>query len=256
MKYRSTAMAIVTGVLLVGGVSACSSGGSPTPTTSPEPTVSATPNGVQDLPADQILEKTRAAASGASSVTVKADVPQEGQQVSFDLTVTNNGAQGTFTTSQVGELQLITTPDMTYIKGDDNFNKSYGGDAAVTLLSGKWLGVPSSDPQASSFSGFSDIKSFVESILQTDAKSFTKEGTKDIDGVPCVGIKGDEGTLWVATVGEPFPMSVTPPEGQQGSLTLSGWNAPVTITPPPAEEVVDISQLKNASPSPTETESP
>lgn len=255
MKYRLTAAVIATGVLLLGGVAGCSSsGGSGDQSPSPQQTAEATPNGVQDLPADQILERARAAAAAASSVTVKAATEQDGQQVNFDLTVTNNGAQGTFETSTVGSLQLVTTPEMIYIKGDEDFNTSYGGAAGAKLLEGKWLGIPSDDPQAASFTGFGDIKTFTENVLQTEATTFTKEGTKEIDGVPAVGIKGDQGTLWVATEGEPYPLSVTPPADEKGSLTMTGWNAPVTITPPPTEEVVDLSQLgASTSPSPTES---
>lgn len=258
MKHSTTAAVVTAGVLLVGGLGGCSSsGGSGGESPSPQQTATAaaTPNGVANLPAKEILDKARTAAESAASVNVKAATVQDGQKVNFDLTVSDNGAQGTFDNGNVGSLQLVATPDMIYVKGNDAFNQSYGGEAGAKLLAGKWLAIPADDPQAASFAGFSNVDALVGNLLQTDATSFTKEGTKDVDGVPTVGVKGDQGTLWVATVGEPYPLMVSAPEGEEGSLTMSAWNAPVTITAPPSEEVVDLSQLSAATGSPSPSSS-
>lgn len=243
MRNRATIAAVTTGVLLLGGTAACSSGGgtTPSPSASPVPSAEATPNGVEQLSADQILERASAAAKGAESVKVTAKTQEEAGEMSFEITMTKTGAQGTVTNAQ-GSLELLATPDTIYIKGDAKFNESYGGQGGAALLEGKWLSIPADNPQATPFRGLVSLETFFDGLL-TPESTPTKVAPKDVNGVRSVGLKTDAGTLWVATTGEPYPVAIEPAEGQQGSVTMTDWNAPVTITAPPADQVVDVTKL-------------
>jgi hypothetical protein len=252
MRYRVTIAAVTTGVLLLGGTAACSSGGSSTPSPSPSPVQSAeaTPNGVEQLDAQQILQRAQTAAKAAESVKVSAQTQEEAGAMSFEITMAKTGAQGTVTNAQ-GSLELIATEDTIFIKGDEKFNQAYGGQGGAALLQGKWLSIPSDNPQAQPFQGLVSLETFFQGLL-TPETTPTKVTPKDVNGVRCVGLQTDSGTLWVATTGEPYPMAIEPPSGQQGNVTMTDWNAPVTISAPPQDQVVDITKLgASTSPSPS-----
>jgi len=54
------------------------------------------------------------------------------------------------------------------------------------------------------------------------------------------------GTLYIALRGEPYPLQVAPNKGKTddvGSLDFLDYGVPVTLTQPPADEVVDVSKL-------------
>ena len=69
-----------------------------------------------------------------------------------------------------------------------------------------------------------------------------------MNGVPSVGLVSsgkDGGTLWVATTGEPHPVRIEPSaqSGERGALDFTGYGESVTVEPPPADLVVDVSKL-------------
>lgn len=248
MRYRTTTAALAAALLVLGGTAACSSGETPAPSPSPTPAAEATPNGVEDLKADEILKRASAAVSEAQSVKASATTEQEaGTTSSLNLSLTRSGAQGTLSSGESNQ-ELIATEGTIYLKGDDQFNQGVAG-ANAEKLTGKWVSVPAESPEAGSLRGLTSIGNFFSGLL-TPASAPTKVKPKQIDGVRCVGLKSQNGTLWVATTGEPFPIAVES-EAATGGVQLTEWNAPVTITAPPAEEVVPYSEVQ-PSPQPTD----
>lgn len=254
MRSRTPVAVAAAALLVLTGASACSSSTS-TSTSSAAPSAEATPNGVQELDAKQILEKSRAAAGAATSVKVVVVQDNQGTEVRTDLTLSDQGSTGTLGQPDGQNVEVTGTPDTIFVKGGP-FAQSLGAENAAAL-EGKWLSIPKDNPAAQSFAGLSSVKEFVDTTLATP-EDLKKLPPKDIDGTQAVGLESAQGTLWIATTGEPYPVQITAPEGQSGSLTLSDWNAPVTITPPPADQVVDISTLQQASPTaaPVPTEVP
>jgi hypothetical protein len=55
----------------------------------------------------------------------------------------------------------------------------------------------------------------------------------------------DEGTLYVANADKPYPLLVVPDPGSdsQGRARFSDWDEKVTVSAPPAAEVVDVDKL-------------
>ncbi len=249
MQLRTPAALAVTSVLLLGGVAACSSSTS-TSTESPTsvaPSAEATPNGVQKESADKILESAKAAAKEATSVKLAVVTDSDGTEVRTDLSISDAGSQGTLGQPDGASVEVVSTPDTIYVKGDA-FAQSLGGEAAAQTQ-GKWVSIPTDNPAAQSFTGLNSIDSFVDNVLTTP-KSLTKGDEKDLNGTPAIALKSDQGTLWVATTGEPYPLQIDAPEGTKGQLTLTEWNVPVSISVPPADQVVDITSIASAAPSP------
>lgn len=246
MRYRATMAAVATLALLFGGAAACSSGSEPPPSSpSPSPAASPTPNGIDKLDAEQILERTSAAANAAESVRVNAQTQSQSGESVLEMSLTKTGSQG----RQSGQntLEIISTDQTLYLKGDQTFNEAVAGPSRAPEIEGKWVSVPANDPQAASFSGLASSTAFFSSLLnaQGDPK---KVAPKDVEGVRCVGLQTEAGTLWVSTVGEPYPVAVEARQAGQGRVTMSAWNEPVTITAPPADEVVPASQFQPSPP--------
>jgi len=53
------------------------------------------------------------------------------------------------------------------------------------------------------------------------------------------------GTLYVANADKPYPLLVVPDPGSdsQGRARFSDWDQKVTVSPPPAAQVVDVDKL-------------
>lgn len=246
MPTRAPLAISAAALLALTTVSGCSSS-STTPevsvSASPIPSSEATPNGIQEKDAEQILKTSRAAAEKASSVHVVIEQDNAGTAVRTDIQLSDQGSTGTLGQPDGQTAEVVGTSDAVYIKGS-SFAQQLGPDVA-TQVEGKWIKIPKDNPVAQSFAGLSSVQEFISTVLATPEK-LKKLPVKDVGGVPAVGLDSQQGSLWISTVGEPYPVEITAPEGQTGKMTLTEWNAPVTITPPPESEVVDISTLQSA----------
>ena len=72
-----------------------------------------------------------------------------------------------------------------------------------------------------------------------------RDGTKTVDGQKVVAVTdvSQGGTLYVATVGTPFPIEIAKDGGSGGRITFDRWNKPVTLTAP--ANAININQLQN-----------
>lgn len=242
--YAAAALALTLGVTLAG----CSSSSGSSSSSSAAP--SASSNGIADYTTTEIISRMKAAAKDASSVHVVGDTG--GSKI--DVQLSKDGSTGTIGDG-TSDIKLTVTPAMIYIQAPAEYYKSKFGEAAATLLSGKWLAIPATDASASDYAVFKDAQSLLDGFLSSVPDSLEKGKTGTINGIPAISLSGGGtlapsptstgagATLWVATIGQPYPLQIKPNEGA-GQIDFTDWNKPVTITPPNASEVVDLSKLQ------------
>jgi hypothetical protein len=221
-------------VLLLG---ACSGSSTPAASATAAPTGA---NGVEKLPPDQILAKSKAAAKAASWVHVTGT--QAG--TTLDLTVGKDTATGTVTEDGL-TAELLAVDGTTYLKGDKAFWDNASGSGSGDVLAGKW--VVAGDTAGTDTYGldtFTDVGRLFDSVLSPSG-TLTTSGTSTVDGQRVVGLKesSDDSTLWIALDGPPYPVRIEPGTPTTDPPTFSDWDVPVTITPPPADQVVDPTKL-------------
>ena len=265
MKRRAAAaaaaFALVTGGAVLAG---CGSSSSDTAaSTAASDAAAQPPNGVEKLPAKEILTKSQAAAKAASSVTVTGTIAEGGEETSFDLVLGADASEGTFTTNGA-ELSIVIVDGKSYFKapgdgwatllGSAGAEGRAAGEKIASQVGDKWLLLPA-DPESLDDAGgllgtvlatFGELfqkDGFLEAMLTPDGGA-TVKGTGDANGTPVVFLEGatGEGTLAIQTVGEPYPVQIKGDGAESaGEITFSDWNAPVSVTAP--TDVVDISQL-------------
>lgn len=251
---RIAAGAAALALLAGGGVLAgCGSdGGSSGDGATTASTSTAASNGIENKSAQEILDAAVAAANAATSVTVKGDITQGGENVALDLQVGQEAAQGSITAKGV-TVQIRVLGGKTYFKlSGDAFAKIAGqGDspelakAISSLLGDKWLVAPeeSSADGLGAFGQLGQKDSLLKGVLSPDG-TVTVEGTGDVNGQPVVLLKSSTGvgTLAIATTGEPYPVQLKGSEGaDNGQIDFTDWNAPVDVTAP--TDVIDIGEL-------------
>ena len=259
MLSRSRAIAAAAAISLV-FVTGCGASGDDDETKSTTTTEAEKPsgdNGVADLSAEEILDEASAALRDAGSVHMAGAIDDDGREIGIDMGLSRDGAAGTL---RLGgdEVKLVVTADKVYMQGDESFYRSIGGSAAAKLLGDRWLSVDADSPQGEDFAGFGDFDSFVDSFL--DPGEVTKGDTGEIDGTPAIALEDTEteedeaGELWVATEGEPYPLQVNEKGSDTQKVTLSKHGDEVDVTPPPADDVIDLDDLRGNGKGPTTTE--
>jgi hypothetical protein len=194
-------------------------------------------NGVEALPADEILTKAKAALTAATSYHVKGDVLEEGQIVKYDLTVAGKDVSGT-AEMQGLSLEVIKVGDDLYMKASDKFWADLlppGEESSLAMLKGKYV---KADATSGLFAPLGNA--FTAEEMLKPKGTFSKGETKTFDGVPAIGLidSKDKSVLYVATQGEPLPLAFESPDNK-GVARFTEYNQPVEITAPPAAEVFD-----------------
>jgi hypothetical protein len=236
MRVTRATIAIVVALLPAAVGCGSSSGGS---SSSP---AAAVDNGESAKAPEQILSDVTDAVRGAQSVHMSGSVSSDSSDVGFDVTLSANAAKGTLTLSG-NDIKLVRVGDAAYFSGSPEFYKMVGGgDAAVSLLQGRWIKVPSSDSRFASFEQFTDKGKLFSSMLQAEG-TISKAGVRTYNGQKVIVLrdsKGD-GDLYIAASGKPYPVAIVTKGDKQGTVTFNGWDAPVDVSAP--SDAIDLSQL-------------
>src|SRR5689334_15474527 len=114
-------------------------------------------NGESSKSAAAILADARQAALAADSVRVSGTIHDVGQTIGLDLSITKGDGGGTMTI-RGSKVDVIRAGNTAYIRAGADFYKQVGaGSAAGRLLAGKWLKVPSSNPDFSPLVELTDL---------------------------------------------------------------------------------------------------
>jgi hypothetical protein len=201
-------------------------------------------NGIASKSPAEIVTAAQEAAGGASSVHVVGSVVNEGRPLTLDMElVDGRGGRGQLAQNGLS-FELIQVEGDAYIKGSAAFYRHVGGSAAAQLLQGKWLKAPATSKSFGSFASLTDMRKLLDSTLSSHG-SLSKGTQTTLAGQPAIPItdttKG--GTLYVATIGKPYPLEITKGGAESGKVTFDRWNAPVPLSAPP--NAVDITKLQS-----------
>jgi hypothetical protein len=204
---------------------------------------------------DQIVQKSVANLKAASSVRITGQVVNSGQTISVDLTdVAAKGCQGTIglaapatssSKAMSGTANIVEVDSIVYMKLSDSFFTSAGLPASeFSEVSGKYIKLASGSNLAS-FAQLCNPSTLSTAFAKEDT-GFVKAGTATVNGQPTLGFNQPKnpsnGTVYVSESATPQILRIAGPAGQ-GSIDFSNYNAPATITAPPASDIIDGSKF-------------
>jgi hypothetical protein len=226
--------------LLLAGCAGAEVTGSGTPA-SPSPS----DNGVAGQAADEILAKSKAALQGAGAVRIKGTSGRGEDRFDIDMRYAGASAQGTI--SVAGEpIEMRRIGQTVYVKGSREFWSGRVPAAAAELLTGKWLKSPVTGERLAQLASLTDLSEAADGILDPNG-TLTKGERKTVASTPAIALishGADGGKLYVATAGKPYPLLVTPTDPKDsGQIAFSDFGKRVTVSPPPADLVIDVSKL-------------
>jgi hypothetical protein len=205
-------------------------------------------NGVAAKSPDAIVNSAMRAIGGAKTAHVSGSLASGGTHVTLDLQyISGKGAQGQVTENGMA-YRLVVIGRTAYLNAAPAVWRRVGGAAAVQLLQGRWLKVPSTSPDYASFEQITSVNRLMSGALSNHGK-LARGAKTTIRGAPAVTVLDttEGGTLYVATTGKPFPLEFTnkgssgPNAAPAGHLTIDRINQTVSLNAP--TDSIDISQL-------------
>jgi hypothetical protein len=227
--------AAVAAVLLVAG---CSGGSSGTATTGGSSPASVAASGGPPSNVAALHQQVKTAMTKATSVHISAVVSQGGSKVSVNMSMTRSGDMSGTMSADQKPVNVLVTQGHTYLKVSSDLLKSqHLPSAACALVCGKYLKMPNG--QAKGMLNGLDMPSL---LGQVSVPKLTYVRTVTVNGQPAWQMHASDGsTVYVAAQGPPYPLRVTKGASR---ADFTQWNAVTIPPPPPASQVVDISQLE------------
>ncbi len=189
-------------------------------------------NGVASKSAGEILAASRLAAAGARSVRVASRSAQGRLVITLELERASDGARAK--ASLLGlDFEVIRVNDTLYVTGNTAFKNRLAATTGIHIPSGVWVKATLGNAKLAPLAAYT-TPTEVDVLLSTVSPA--KGVTTTIDGRPVIELKETgklySGVLYVATTGKPYPVKRTRHGRETGETTFTGWNQPITLTPP------------------------
>ncbi len=198
-------------------------------------------NGEADKTAEEIVADAKAAAEKAGSVHFHGSIVESGAPLKVDIRIDGaKGGTGAMTV-QGAKVEIVRIGSEAYLKGSRAFYTQIAGAEAAKLLNGKWLKGSATSGDLAALADLTDINKLFDAALKPNG-TITKGKETTVDGQKVIGISSSEGTLYVATTGEPFPVEIMQASGDSsGAVHFDEWNETVDLKAP--KDAVDVSKL-------------
>jgi hypothetical protein len=192
-------------------------------------------NGVASKTPAEILSAAKAAAAAAASVDVAGSIVSEGKPISLDMElVGRNEGKGSVTLEGL-EIRLIDVDGAVFVKGSKAFYTRVAGAKAANLLQGKWIEGSATKGPLASFAALADLDKVIDSTL-ADHGTLSRAPLAEVRGKQAVGVSDatQDGTLYVATTGVPYPLEIlkSSARARAGTIVFDRWNKPVSLAAP------------------------
>ncbi len=202
-------------------------------------------HGIAARTPDAIVAEAMRAVDGVHSlrVTGAIDDGSHANRIRLDLRLVNGrGATGELSEHGLA-FRLVSVGGVAYVNGSAGFWSQFGGPAAVSRLHGRWLRAPADHGDFASFQSLTDVHRLLKDLLAGHG-ALTRGNESVVDGVKVIAVHdvADDGTLFVAATGTPYPIRIADGSAVGARIDFSEFNRPVALRPPTAS--VDIASLQ------------
>jgi hypothetical protein len=201
-------------------------------------------NGLAAKTPGAIVAAAKAAAAGAATVHVAGSILAGGTPISVDMwLVSGKGGKGRIMLEGLS-VDLIDVHDDLYINSGDSFYSRFAGPAAARRLAGRWLMGSARDSALSALGSLTDLPELLDRALSSHG-ALSRGASATVGGQEALAVTdhADGGTLYVASIGTPYPLAIVEHGSRRGRLTFDKWNQAVTLEPPAG--AIDVTHLQD-----------
>ena len=237
----AAAAALVSGCSSSSGASSSSASSSSAPASSSAASAGGSST-LASLPPTRVLAKAQAALGGAKSVHFTASSTGQNGAGGYDLKLLANGNATGTVTFDGAQLKVVRIGDVAYLSGHPDYLAPL---APGQNLAGKWVELPATHQAVANLLGVADLRTGLGGVLLPKG-SVAFGPSKAVDGHPTVALvetsSSGGGTVYVAADGTPYPLLIESAPGSDtgSSARFTEWDEPVTVTAPPAAQVIDL----------------
>ena len=206
-------------------------------------------NPLGQLTADQIAKKAATDLKAAASFHYHGSGKDSGQTLSISMSVTHKGCTGWIGDGRNGGFAILAIGKTVWIQPNDKFWEYAGFPASqLSAVHGKWLEITGtgSNSLSAGFAPFCNANKLV-SIIAPQLTGLVKGKTIKISGHPALQLRNGSGreSIYVSISRKPEILRIS----DNGTISFSAYGARVTLTPPPASDVITPTGASPLAPS-------
>jgi hypothetical protein len=197
-------------------------------------------NPLAGLTADQIAKKAATDLKAAASFHYHGSGKASGQTVSISMSVTHKGCTGWIGDGRNGGFAILAIGKAAWIQPNDKFWEYAGVPASeLSAVHGKWLETTGtgSNSLSAAFAPFCNPNKLV-SALAPQLTGLVRGKTIKISGHSALQLRNGSGreSIYVSISSKPEILRIS----DNGTINFSAYGARVTLTPPPATDVITL----------------
>jgi hypothetical protein len=197
-------------------------------------------NPLARLTADQIAKKAATDLKAAASFHYHGSGKASGQTVSISMSVTHKGCTGWIGDGRNGGFAILAIGKAAWIQPNDKFWEYAGVPASeLSAVHGKWLETTGtgSNSLSAAFAPFCNPNKLV-SALAPQLTGLVRGKTIKISGHSALQLRNGSGreSIYVSISSKPEILRIS----DNGTINFSAYGARVTLTPPPATDVITL----------------
>jgi hypothetical protein len=197
-------------------------------------------NPLVGLTADQIAKKAVTDLKAAASFHYHGSGKESGQTISISMSVTHKGCTGSIGDGSNGGFAIVAVGETVWIQPNNKFWEYVGIPASdLPAVQGKWFETTGtgSNSVSAAFAPFCSANKLL-STLAPQLTGLVKGKTTKVSGHPALQLRNSSGheSIYVSISSKPEILRTT----YGGTINFSAYGASVTVTPPPAGDVITL----------------
>ena len=186
---------------------------------------SSSANGEAAKPGATIFSDAQLATEAAPSVHITGDLTSGSEHIVLDITATQPRSGGSISENGA-TVDVVRAGQNLYLKGSAAALATLSGSkSAGQLLGDRWLQTTTANKDFSDLGQLFDLRQLVQQLKPTG--TVRKGRTTTVDGQSAIGLvdSADDGTLYVATSGQPYVLEIVGGAGEKGTLSFAQYGA-------------------------------
>ena len=195
-------------------------------------------NPLARLTADQIAKKAATDLKAAASFHYHGSGKDSGQTISISMSVTHKGCTGWIGDGRHGGFAILAIGKTVWLQPNDKFWGYVGIPASeLSMVHGRWLepAGTGSNSLSAAFAPFCNANKLV-STLAPQLTGLVKGKTIKISRHPALQLRNGQESIYVSISSKPEILRIS----DDGTINFSAYGARVTLTPPPAADVITV----------------
>jgi hypothetical protein len=191
-----------------------------------------------------LVTSMQASVRQANSVHIAGQLTKSGIPISVNLDMRRNGDVSGTIRQNGAPFQVIGVNRTIYIKATRSFLQEVKAPtSACAVVCGKWLQL--TPAEASQLTGDLSMTSLTGPLTSSQVPKLTEAGRKTVNGQTAWVLRASDGSMLdVSSASRHYPLAATTGGGPREVVIYSEWNTAPRPVAPPANEVLNLNNLK------------